>query len=340
MHILLANENRGRGGAERFTLQLGQRMQRAGARVSLACRSNSWLAQQGLDNVFLPYRGELDLISAWLARIQKVDVVHCQATRDLAVFGGLGRGRARLIKSEHSFLDSPGSAWLRRCYRRCQAIVPVSQALQTQMAGMLGFPLPYQVVYNAMDLPRLGIQPPDAMRDHTWIGYVGSLLASKQVDHVLRACASSLRTKPELRLLLAGEGPESEGLRALAAQLEVADQVWMPGHVEDPLPYLAGLTVLIQSSPRETFSLVAMEAMSLEVPVVGYAGYGLSEVVEDGQTGRLCPQSDPEGLGAAVRDYLENEEVRRQHGRAGRRRVDQCFSWDVILPQWQKLYQG
>ncbi|MFN8607484.1 MAG: glycosyltransferase family 4 protein [Vulcanimicrobiota bacterium] len=340
MHILLANENRGRGGAERFTLSLGQRLQSAGARVSLACRADSWLASQGLETVFLPFRGEFDLLSAWRARTIGVDVVHCQATRDLALFGGLGRGRARLIKSEHSFLDSPGSAWLRRCYRSCQAVVPVSLALRAQMHEMLKFPLPYQVIYNAMDLPPIDLAPPERMRGQVWLGYLGGLLPSKKVSDVLTACAPSLRANPELRLLLAGEGPEADNLRILASQLEVSDQVWMPGHVEDPLPYLAGLRVLVQSSPRETFSLVAMEAMSLEVPVVGYAGSGLSEVVEDGQTGRLVTEGGPESLAVAVADYLHNEELQRQHGQAGRQRVARHFSWEAILPQWQKLYQG
>lgn len=340
MHILLANENRGRGGAERFTLQLGQRLQQAGLRVTLACRQESWLAGQSLETVTLPFRGEFDLISAWRARALRVDVVHCQASRDLALFGGLGRGRARLIKSEHSFLDSPGSAWLRRGYRRCQAVVPVSKALQAQMREMLDFPLPYQVIYNAMDLPALDLQPAEPMREGRWLGYLGALLPSKGVADVLRACAPLLRADPELRLLVAGEGPDAESLRTLAAQLDVAEQIWMPGHVPDPLPYLAGLQVLVQSSPRETFSLVAMEAMSLEVPVVGYGRYGLSEVVEDGQTGRLCPQLGAEGLRLALQEYLQHEDLRRRHGQAGRRRVAERFSWEVILPQWLRLYQA
>jgi glycosyltransferase involved in cell wall biosynthesis len=340
LHILLANENRGRGGAERFTLQLAERLQRAGLRVTLACRQDSWLAGQGLETVFLPFRGEFDLISAWRARFLKVDVVHCQAARDLALFGGLGRLRARLIKSEHSFLDSPGSAWLRRGYRRCQAVVPVSRALQAQMREMLDFPLPYQVIYNAMDLPPLDLQPPEPMREGRWLGYLGAFLPGKGVADVVKACAPRLRADRHLRLLLAGEGPDGQSLRALAAQLEIADQLWMPGQVADPLPYLAGLQVLVQSSPRETFSLVAMEAMSLEVPVVGYARYGLSEVVEDGQTGRLCPQLGSDSLGRALSEYLDNEELRRSHGRAGRRRVAEHFSWETILPQWLRLYEG
>ncbi|MBN9417525.1 hypothetical protein ABS71_21480 [bacterium SCN 62-11] len=345
MHILLANENRGRGGAERFTVQLGQRLQQAGLRVTLACRPDSWLAGQLLESVHLPFRGEMDP-SSYLAAYQKLvplqpDVIHCQAARDLALFGSLRRlflSRARLLKSEHSFLDSAGSAWLRWCYRQCQSVVPVSQALRRQMSEVLPFFLPYQVIHNAMDLPALDQPVPEPMREHRWIGYVGALLPSKGVSDVVRASAPLLRQRPELRLLLAGEGPEADPLKNLAAELEISEQVWMPGHVADPLPYLAGLQVLVQASPRETFSLVAMEAMSLQVPVVAYLRDGIPEVVEDGETGWLCSELDPQKLSTRISYYLENERLRREHGENGRRRVESHFSWDVILPQWLELY--
>jgi glycosyltransferase involved in cell wall biosynthesis len=347
MHILLANENRGRGGAERFTAQLGRRLQTAGLQVTVACRADSWLASQGFSTVALPFRGEIDPAS-YLAAYQKLvplqpDVIHCQATRDLALFGSLRRlflGKARLLKSEHSFLDSAGSAWLRWCYRQCQAVLPVSRALREQMSEVMPFFLPYQVIPNAMDLPNLEQPIPEPMREHRWIGYLGALLPSKGVSDVLQASAPLLRQRPDLRLLLAGEGPEAENLRDLAVQLEVAEQVWMPGHVEDPLPYLAGLQVLVQGSPRETFSLVAMEAMSLEVPVVAYLRDGIPEVVEDGDTGWLCSELDPQKLSARVAYYLENEAVRAEHGRKGRLRVQNHFSWDVVLPQWLAVYAG
>lgn len=345
MHILLANENRGRGGAERFTVQLGLRLQSSGLQVTLACRPDSWLAGQGLESVHLPFRGEMDPAS-YLAAYKNLvplqpDVIHCQATRDLALFGSLRRlflNKARLLKSEHSFLDSAGSAWLRWCYRQCQAVIPVSQALRRQMGEVLPFFLPYRVIPNAMDLPDLDQPIPEPMRQHRWLGYVGSLLPSKGVRDVVLACAPLLRRNSDLRLLLAGEGPEAETLIQLAAELEVAEQIWMPGHVSDPLPYLAGLEILVQGSPRETFSLVAMEAMSLQVPVVAYQRDGIPEVVEDGETGWLCSELDPQKLTTRIAYYLENEKIRCEHGRNGRLRVQNHFSWEVVLPQWLELY--
>ncbi|MBT9586958.1 glycosyltransferase family 4 protein [bacterium] len=347
LKIVLANENRGRGGAERFTIQLGQALQRVGHQVRLACRQDSWLARQGLPFLAIPYRGEIDPAS-YLAAYQAMGaapphIVHCQATRDLALFGPLCRlllRGASLIKSEHSFLDSAGSAWLRWCYRQCQTVVPVSHALQRQMQEVLTPNLPYQVIYNGMDVPPLTQAIPEQMRDHYWIGYLGSMLESKRVNDVIQACAPLLRTRPQARLLLAGEGPELLALQELAQNLEVQDSIWMPGHIDDPLPYLAGLKVLVQASPRETFSLVALEAMALEVPVVAYAREGLAEVVADGQTGLLSSTLEHQNLTLSIEQYANKEELRRLHGRNGRLRVQQNFSWEVILPQWEALYRS
>jgi len=347
LRVVLANENLGRGGAEQFTLHLGQALQRAGHRVWLACRSRSWLAEQNLTAVHLPYRGEIDPVST-LSVIKtllplKADVIHCQAARDLALFGCLRRlfpSKTRLIKSDHSFLDSPGSAWLRWCYRACDAVVPVSQALQRQMQTLLPFPLAYQVIPNAMDLPPLEQPIPEPMRSGCWIGYVGSMLSTKGVDHVLQAAAPLLSQSPDLRLLLAGEGPELHSLRQKSLEMGFGDRVWMPGHVADPLPYLAGLKILIHGSPRETFSLIALEAMALEVPVVAYAREGLPEVVVHGETGWLSEQLEPAGLTEGVAHYLGREELRRQHGQAGRARVESRFTWEVVLPRWEAIYRA
>ena len=332
MHIWLANENRSFGGAERFTWQLGKALQKAGVSVTLVCRPHSWLAGCDLPQIHLPFSSEVDLLSRWkLSGLQPPDLVHCQAQRDLALFGGLTCWP--VLKSEHSFLDSPGSAWLRRAYRRCRRVIPVSQALREQIQSLLG-PLAYQVIPNAMDLPELDQPIPPKLRQGRWLGYVGGLLESKGLGLLLEQLGPLLLADPQLQLMLAGQGPWADSIKERVAQLGLQEQVWMPGHLDDPLPYLRGLEVLIQPSPRETFSLVALEAMALEVPVVSCSQGGLLEVVQHLQCGWLGPN-----LAEGVRYYLEHPELGRLHGQAGRSRVAAHFNWDVIIKRWLNLYR-
>lgn len=338
MNILLTNENRGRGGAEQFTLTFARLLAGAGHQVEIACRPDSWLAEQGLPVRGLGFSSEIDLIAAWKAsRGPRPQVVHCQASRDLALFGPLCRWvwpGVPLIKSEHSFLDQPGSGWLRWCYRQCQAVVAVSQALRQQMQSLLGL-LPYEVIPNGMDMPDLDQQLPEPLRENRWIGYLGGLLPGKGVEDLLPVAAPLLREDPRLRLLIAGEGPARAALESQIQEMGLVDRVWLAGHVDKPLPYLRGLQVLLQPSRAETFSLVAMEAMALEVPVVARASAGgITEVVVHDQTGYLG-----EDLQGALRAYLLDEDLRSLHGRQGRQRVREQFSWEHILPRWEALYQ-
>lgn len=345
LRIVLANENRGRGGAERYTVEMARALSKAGHHTWLACRPGSWLSQQGLECVEIDFRGEFDPLNVLRARsrLQNIQpqVVHCQATRDLSLLALWRRMFARkvaLIKSQHSFLDGPGSWWLRGCFRSCDRVVAVSASLQEQMVGMLG-PLPLEVIPNAMHLPPLRQPVPERLLKGEWLGYVGALIPSKRVDWVLQASCEWLREGGDRHVLIAGEGPELERLRQLSHELGIGENCWFAGYVQDPLPYLAALRVLVHPNPQETFSLVCLESMALQVPVVSFRAGGIAEVVVHEETGLLAERLEPAALTPAIRRYAESPELREVHGRAGRRRVAEHFSWEAILPRWLALYQ-
>ena len=79
--------------------------------------------------------------------------------------------------------------------------------------------------------------------------------------------------------------------------------------------------------------------MACETPVVASAVGGIVEVVEDGKTGLLVPPGRPEALAAALRRVLENAELGRRLGIAGRRRVEERFSWASVAERTEALYR-
>jgi glycosyltransferase involved in cell wall biosynthesis len=79
-----------------------------------------------------------------------------------------------------------------------------------------------------------------------------------------------------------------------------------------------------------------MEAAAMELPVVAYRVVGSVDAVQDGVTGTLVPPRDPNALAVAIRNYLHNEELRQQHGKAGRERVLHYFRPETI---WEAMYQ-
>jgi type III pantothenate kinase len=84
--------------------------------------------------------------------------------------------------------------------------------------------------------------------------------------------------------------------------------------------------------------LINLEAMACETPVVASGVGGILEVVEDGVTGLLVPPARPAELAAALRRVLENPELGRRLGRAGRRSVEERFSWASVAERTERVY--
>ena len=342
MKILLCDENRGFGGSERYLLELAAGLRRREHAVHLLVRKGSWLQHQlGDEYTATTFSGELDPRSLWtLQRLQSkhgFDVIHCHATRDMVVAAalkGLG-GSFRLIKSEHCFVGENRSALLNWSYGRCDQIWPVSQSLQRQMESELGS-RSYQVVPNGIVLPSLERKIPDRLRRGRWVGYVSSFMPGKGQDEALRAALPLLKGNPDLNLLLAGDGPTRATLIEQAASL--GERVWLPGHVENPLDYLAGMQVVVLPSREETFSLVCLEAMALARPVVAYNVGGVPEVVEDGLTGTLVEAGRLGELRVALQGYLDDPQRAHLHGRNGRQRVLESFDMERVLDHTLGLY--
>jgi glycosyltransferase involved in cell wall biosynthesis len=105
--------------------------------------------------------------------------------------------------------------------------------------------------------------------------------------------------------------------------------------MEELLP-LADVFLLPSSS--ESFGLVALEAMSAEVPVVASTSGGLPEVIEHGQTGFLHDPQHVAGFTSSVLRLLQNEKLRRTMGRRARRVARERFSADEMIGKYMKVY--
>lgn len=89
---------------------------------------------------------------------------------------------------------------------------------------------------------------------------------------------------------------------------------------------------------HEPFGIPVIEAMAAGLPVIATRGGALPEIVVDGETGILVERGDGEGLAAAIGTLLQNPALRARMGAAGRRRVQQLFTWDRSVARLQSLY--
>lgn len=145
-----------------------------------------------------------------------------------------------------------------------------------------------------------------------------------------------------LTLRLVGDGPQSEELKALTQCLDISDSVTFVGrvpHTQVPTE-LAKLDVYVALSrlDSESFGVAIIEACAASRPVVVSDAGGLPEVTVDGVTGLVVPRKNPEAAAEALEKLVNNPSLRKQMGDAGRRHVEENYSWDACISTMLQLY--
>jgi glycosyltransferase involved in cell wall biosynthesis len=156
---------------------------------------------------------------------------------------------------------------------------------------------------------------------------------------LLDAFASVARARPQARLWIAGDGPRRAMLEARRDALGLGDRVRFLGTRPDVPDLLAAADVVVLSSVREGLPVTLLEAMRAERPVVATAVGGCSELVVDGETGRLVPPEDPAALGAAVAPLLADRGLAGAMGAAGRRRWSERYTAEAMVRGTEAVYR-
>jgi N-acetyl-alpha-D-glucosaminyl L-malate synthase BshA len=222
-------------------------------------------------------------------------------------------------------------------------VTAVSRFLAESARKNLGITKPIEVVYNFVDpevfVPRgrsgLRLAPPETRV----LMHASNFRPVKNIPVVIQVFAE-VRKQLAAKLVMIGDGPEKPGAEQLARKLGVERDVLFLGNqdcMEELLP-LADVFLLPSSS--ESFGLVALEAMSAEVPVVASNVGGLPEVVEEGVTGFLHEEMDVQGYVGSVLELLTHEKLRRAMGRRARRIARERFNVDDMVDRYIQVYDS
>ncbi len=138
-----------------------------------------------------------------------------------------------------------------------------------------------------------------------------------------------------------GDGDERACLEHWIDRLEISELVRLRGAVrrEELKEALLSSTIYFHPSVTEALGVAILEAQAMGLPVVATRVGGIHEAVVDGETGRLLPFGDVEGLADAIQELWESPGKRKSMGEAGRRWVEQRFSVEREAAEWVKLYK-
>jgi len=185
----------------------------------------------------------------------------------------------------------------------------------------------------------------------TVLGCVARLVQIKGQTHLIDAFARLAAGRPDLHLLLIGDGDLREELIAQArgaglsvrlhpepASPSTGGTVHFLGLRRDVPRLLSATDLFVLPSLNEGMGRVLVEAMALELPCVATNVSGIPDVVADGVTGLLVPPRDPEALAAALKALVDDPARAREMGRRGRERVVPAFSVEEMLAKLETLY--
>jgi glycosyltransferase involved in cell wall biosynthesis len=171
------------------------------------------------------------------------------------------------------------------------------------------------------------------------IGAVNRLWPQKRIKDLIWAADLLKCVRDDVHLLIIGDGPQRWRLERYRDQVQISDRVHFLGQRDDVPQLLPHLACLWLASGYEGQSNAILEAMAAGVPVVATDIPGNRDLVVHGETGFLVPVGDRGNLAGWTKQLLDDPELARRCGEAGRRRVASEFSIPRMIQRHVELYE-
>jgi glycosyltransferase involved in cell wall biosynthesis len=232
---------------------------------------------------------------------------------------------------------------------RHDRLLAVGQRVRQALIDKEGFPSHrVEVIYNGIDTVAFA----DAercrgtVREELGIGegefvilQVARLHALKDHATAIRAIGRVVNRLRDVRLILAGEGPQASEIGCLIDRLGLRAHVQLLGHCSEVKRVLAAADLALLSSVSEGIPLSLIEGMAAGLPVLATRVGGIPEVVEEGRTGMLVSAGDDEAMAQQILRLADDGACRERMGQAGRERASELFSETRMVAQYDRLYR-
>lgn len=353
MRILMFVHSLRRGGAERVLLEVSRGLVNRGHDVQVAC----WLdVDEYADERYVPLvrhflmrkeeyswpwcvpraaarlRALVDTFNPCVIALHTPTVSWVAAVADLGVpcvqvlhgYGTITRG-----SSIKDWLSRFGDRVARQ--RLGSTFTVVAQPMIDVASRHFAVPMScFTCVPNGVDLQVFRVKP-QARTKQPLILMVGTLSPNKGHRFGIRAIAEMIQVRPDVRLLIAGDGAHREELEALAGQLGISDNVDLLGRQEDVPQLMSSVHVLWQLSESEGLPMVALEAMATGLPIVGFDVRGTRDLLEDEVTGFLVPFGDVQLVVKRTLALLSDPAAYTRISERGRKRVEEQYSLERMV---------
>ncbi|MFW0780212.1 N-acetyl-alpha-D-glucosaminyl L-malate synthase BshA [Rossellomorea marisflavi] len=302
-----------------------------------------------------PYDIALANKMAEVVEREELDILHVHYAIPHAVCAILGKqmsGRdVKIVTTLHGTditvlgYDASLTGAIRFGIEKSDVVTAVSTALVKQTDDLIRPDKDIRTVYNFIDervyrktdsahlRTEYGIEPHEKVLIH-----VSNFRGVKRVKDVVGAFAKIREAVPS-KLLLIGDGPEMGTISSLVKELGIEEYVLFLGKQNnlEELYSISDLKLLL--SEKESFGLVALEAMACGVPAIGTDIGGIPEVIEDGVNGFICPLGDLEAVASKAVKALKDGALYEELSRNALETVRTKFHRNRVVDQYESIYK-
>ena len=312
----------------------------------------------GVDYMEIRERHSFD-VSVWpalrrLVRDREIDIVHSHDYKtDLLAWLLHRRHGVRVLATAHGWsgftvrerrLYYPGD---KRILASLPRVVAVSPQIRQELTRYGADPARVSLILNGIDpqafkwdrnrvaasRAAFAIDPANVV-----LGSVGRLEIEKRFDILIDAFAELHERRPDMRLLIAGEGSLRGELEALIARYRLGSACRLVGHVDDVVGFYHAINVFVQSSDTEGTPNAVLEAMALQTPVVATAAGGTAALMTNGVHGLIVPVGSRDALTEALERTIIDPVAAATRADASRARVEQQLSFKARMALLEAIY--
>ncbi|UUZ79419.1 N-acetyl-alpha-D-glucosaminyl L-malate synthase BshA [Paenibacillus sp. P26] len=300
-----------------------------------------------------PYDLSLASKLAQVVKLEELDLLHVHYAIPHAVCAPLAKQMVgehlKVVTTLHGTditvlaQDESLSDLIRYAIDQSDAVTAVSEDLIKETRELLGVEKPIDLAYNFVDkrvyYPRevASLRKEFAHPDEKILIHISNFRPVKRVTDVVEIF-DRVRQDIPARLLFVGEGPELSKVLCKVKERGSLDRVTFCGKQDDVAQLLSLSDLMLLPSEKESFGLVALEAMACGVPTVASSAGGIPELITHGETGFLAPIGDVEQMADYARALLKDEAAYQRMQEACLYRARYTFCNDAITRQYEEIY--
>jgi glycosyltransferase involved in cell wall biosynthesis len=365
-NILVLDNELGMGGSEKLLYDFTSRFDRDRFNLGICCLKDGGYWKDKIVDLGIPYYEKIlghrfDVFAfrklARILRDNEVDLIDTYVHPNTVIFSYFAKALGlvkRFVVGFHASGNPRGGrlvpAWLKPFLSEADALVALAETHRSYLVGVEGLHEDQmEIIYNGVDMdifsPAPGGEKERLRRQFglpesaTVFVTVASLKPIKRIDLLISAMSDVMRGRPDVYLVVVGDGPDRWALEDLARRRGIAEHVVFTGIRRDVQDLLRMSDSLVLSSRQEAFPTAILEAMACGLPVVATGVGSVGDMVQSGDNAVVVPPENREALGQGIAAIADNQSLARTYGERGRRIALSRFSVQTMCDNRQELFE-